>query len=987
MPKIWKKKDKKGKKEKNQKKVEDGKGRSNSQSSFSATKSTTTTGMSTNYATSSLSKKYSDAEIRSLKSEAMTKYTLGTTLIKTDPSKALIRFQTSLEARKKLYGENSPNVLYCQEKIACVYRELEKFDESLALMKSISSDANKLLKRNIDELKQNDIEQLKELVEKKIPLSQELIKSKRPPPRSLGNRLSTRFLNRNVDRSPVRQPVQKSQVEAKPNNNNNNDNMKKSPSPVRKPVQRPPRSPVPVRRTIQKPQEHNNTDRTPQASNIQEEQSTSTKPYEKPKSDDVPKTTTPYTSLRNIKTMYEKTPSVRNFSENDLTDSSLSTMNDSTSNFWKLQQQVFSVKESIQAKGRHLKDTSTESYNLKAADEKDAVESSYSSSPIDSTYVKPPLPLRDDFAVNEAIQYPPNIREMEDYFKKQEQANSQYEMGRYNNSARLYEEVFKYFRALLAKSRKYSSGVPRNEKREKVLLGTYETITLKLGDIYFHKLDQPEAAICMYNLMIEEDILQKTDIVDLRIKLSVAHQILADKHLSDGSYEKALFSYNQTIEISELLGGHQNKLNIFKYREMVGDIHILLEEFHKAIKIFDSLLVEIQKPNRISLLSLAADTAADYGESNQSDDSDSKIVDGIPKDLKQMWPNETAQEEEEAEFVVRADLHQKLGLCYNALSNNNKEEGSSDESSGSQISSLLMLTKPNFRAEAKKSYLMSISLWETVGEKGMRGLVRSLSDLAFIYLSEDNLSEAYDYLHRAHEIFKKVESGDHTAFSKLHVDVVGGIGDIKLKNLEYLNALKLYNEQLNKLHKCPTVGPKETIEVLLKIATIFEKKEMYQKCIIYHKLILDEKKKIYSNPHLQISITHMKIGDFHAALNEVNLALEHYRKSYLDQNIMLGYHSRENDSSEPKSTYGDLKQILGGINEEYGTDPEVLIYRQNLVATNKIGLLLAKVGDYKGVLDHYQNNMLYEKDIIEDKNLESSTIISKQVTIFFNNMG
>ncbi|CAF1450706.1 unnamed protein product [Adineta steineri] len=349
-------------------------------------------------------------------------------------------------------------------------------------------------------------------------------------------------------------------------------------------------------------------------------------------------------------------------------------------------------------------------------------------------------------------------------------------------------------------------------------------LLLKIGQ--FNKAEE------LYNVLLD----QTSD----EGEKAIYHHQLGSVHSDQGDYEKAIWYYEQGLEIQQkTLPSNHPKLatsynNIGLVYNNIGEYSKALPYHRKALKIREKFLPAnhpklAMSHNNIGLV------YANMGEYSKALSSHEKALEIYQKTLPPNHPS-------------LAISYNNIGLMFNSMGDYSKALSSHEKALEIQLKTL-----PSNHPHLACSYNNIGSVYDNIGE----------------------YSKALSYYEKAFEIQEKSLSSDHPDLAVSY----GSIGLVYCRMEKYLKALSFYEKALEIQEKTLPSNHRHLATSYNNIGSVCRSMGDYSKALSYYEKALGIHQKTLSSDHPSLATSYNNIGNVYYNMEKYSKALSFYEKS------------------------------------------------------------------------------------------------------------
>jgi len=373
---------------------------------------------------------------------------------------------------------------------------------------------------------------------------------------------------------------------------------------------------------------------------------------------------------------------------------------------------------------------------------------------------------------------------------------------------------------------KIHHGVYQEGKNPLLALSYYN-----LGAAYDH-LKEPNKALDCYVSSLE---MRRGIYGENHPVTAVSYYGLGHVYEAIGENLKAQEYYMKTLEILKGIHGERHVVTTFPYISL-GGISRILGQFKQAVEYY-RVALEILNNNRKGKSAEIAGCCENLGE----------VYVELGDNIKAL------------EYYTLA--HQVYKAMYGEA--NPKAAGASGNLA-------MIYYKLGGYEDAIKLYESAIGVERSIEEE-KNGRVGGLyRNLAVVYKCQGEYQKASENFLTGIEFTRKIHGEKHVEIAGLYNElgeVYEAQGELPKALGCYLIALEAYEEKKSSA---------DTVKAYVKIAGIYENMGQYQRALEYNIILLETRKAIYGEKHIEIVKTYQRLAGIHVTLREYNKALDCY---------------------------------------------------------------------------------------------------------------
>ncbi|CAF1157283.1 unnamed protein product [Adineta steineri] len=395
----------------------------------------------------------------------------------------------------------------------------------------------------------------------------------------------------------------------------------------------------------------------------------------------------------------------------------------------------------------------------------------------------------------------------------------------------------------------------------------------RLGDLLF-KIGQFNKAEELYNVLLDQTS-------DEGEKAIYYHQ-LGSVHLNQGDYEKAIWYFEQGLEIlQKTLPSDHPDLGI--PNGSIGLVYYNMGKYSKALSYYEKAL-EIQLK---TLPSDHIDLASLYNNIGT-------VYDNIGEYSKALSYYEKALEIREKTLPTNhpslAALYNNIGLMYGNIGEYSKALSSHEKALEIYQKTLppnhpllaisynnigLMFNNMGDYSKALSSHEKALEIQLKTLPSNHPHLACSYNNIGSVYDNIGEYSKALSYYEKAFEIQEKSLSSDHPDLAVSY----GSIGLVYCRMEKYLKALSFYEKALEIQEKTLPSNHRHLATSYNNIGSVCRNMEKYSKALSYYEKSIKIKQKALPSDHPDLGISNGSIGLVYYNMGKYSKALSYYEKA------------------------------------------------------------------------------------------------------------
>ncbi|CAF4068607.1 unnamed protein product [Adineta steineri] len=395
----------------------------------------------------------------------------------------------------------------------------------------------------------------------------------------------------------------------------------------------------------------------------------------------------------------------------------------------------------------------------------------------------------------------------------------------------------------------------------------------RLGDLLL-KIGQFNKAEELYNVLLD----QTSD----EGEKAIYHHQLGSVHSSQGDYEKAIWYFEQGLEIlQKTLPSDHPDLAISNGN--IGLVYYNMGKYSKALLYYEKAL-EIQLKTLPSNHRHLATSYNNIGCTYDNIGEYSKALSYYEKAL------EIREKSLPSNHPSLAALYNNIGLMYGNLGDYSKALSSHEKALEIYQKTLpsnhpslaisynnigLMFDNMGDYSKALSSHEKALEIREKTLPSNHPHLACSYNNIGSVYDNIGEYSKALSYYEKAFEIQEKSLSSDHPDLAVSY----GSIGLVYCRMEKYLKALSYYEKALEIQEKTLPSNHRHLATSYNNIGSVCHNMGDYSKALSYYEKALGIHQKTLSSDHLSLAISYNNIGNVYYNMEKYSKALSFYEKS------------------------------------------------------------------------------------------------------------
>ncbi|CAF1039248.1 unnamed protein product [Adineta steineri] len=391
-------------------------------------------------------------------------------------------------------------------------------------------------------------------------------------------------------------------------------------------------------------------------------------------------------------------------------------------------------------------------------------------------------------------------------------------------------------------------------------------LLLKIGQ--FNKAEE------LYNVLLEQtpDKDEKT----------LYYNQLGGVHWNQGDYKKAIWYFEQTLEIYQktLRSDHPHLGNLYNN---IGNIYDKMGEYSKALSFYEKALQIQQKTLPVNhsdpgaLYNNIADVYCNMGEYSKALLSHEKAIEIIQKTLPSNHPSLALSYNNIAGLYYSIGEYSKAQSFYEkALKIWQKTLPSNHPNFGTLYNNIgLVYYNMGEYSKALSSHEKALEIWQKILSSNHPSLAMSYNNIGLVCDTMGEYSKALSFNEKALEIYQKILPSNHPSLGTIY----NNIGLVYYNMGEYSKALSFYEKALEIFQKALPPNHPHLATSYNNIADLYCKKGEYSKVLSYYEKALDIRQKTLSSNHPELPASYNNVGSVYAIMGKYSKALPYYESA------------------------------------------------------------------------------------------------------------